>query len=184
MSQLCVRSEWRWSSLWRRRPGDEAARTTLARWPVHEPSDRLERVQATEAEAEPSAIRQAVVRGAPYGSERWTERTARSLGLEATLPPRGRPELVKLAVALFYFQQRCLSKKVSPIAALPERLANSMVAGVITTLMANEKLSTWIEDALPELKSFAKRPGEAHELLEMALLAVMDERWGVPRSPD
>jgi hypothetical protein len=42
--------------------------------------------------AELEAIRKSVHRGSPYGGPAWTERTAKALGLESTLRPRGRPK--------------------------------------------------------------------------------------------
>jgi len=44
-----------------------------------------------QTEAELAALARSIDRGTPYGSERWTERTAKKLDLEATLHPRGRP---------------------------------------------------------------------------------------------
>jgi putative transposase len=41
--------------------------------------------------AEVAALRRSVQRGTPYGPPVWVEKTARRLGLEATLRPRGRP---------------------------------------------------------------------------------------------
>jgi putative transposase len=38
------------------------------------------------------AIRQAVLRGSPFGAERWQKQIARRLGLQYTLRPRGRPK--------------------------------------------------------------------------------------------
>jgi putative transposase len=38
-----------------------------------------------------AAVRKSVERGSPFGSEAWQKRTARRLGLEFTLRPRGRP---------------------------------------------------------------------------------------------
>jgi hypothetical protein len=37
-------------------------------------------------------LRRSVARGLPYGSAAWTQRTARRLGLEYTLRPRGWPK--------------------------------------------------------------------------------------------
>ena len=48
---------------------------------LHEP--------ATEPEL--ARVRQSVERGQPFGSEDWVERTAKTLGLEATLRSPGRP---------------------------------------------------------------------------------------------
>jgi hypothetical protein len=38
-----------------------------------------------------SLTRRFVNRGSPFGSDSWTERTIRSLVLESTIRPRGRP---------------------------------------------------------------------------------------------
>ena len=37
-------------------------------------------------------IRRSVIRGQPYGSAEWVDRTAQHLGLESTLRPLGRPK--------------------------------------------------------------------------------------------
>ena len=83
--------DWRWSSLWRRVSGGPDARRLLHRWPLPEPADWLRRVNRPQREAELKAVRQAVRRGAPFGSSQWQARTAKRLGLEWTLRPRGRP---------------------------------------------------------------------------------------------
>ena len=44
-----------------------------------------------ETAAELAAVRESVMRGAPYGSPTWRLRIAAALGLEAALRPRGRP---------------------------------------------------------------------------------------------
>lgn len=72
--------EWRWGSLWRRQFG-----------PLSLPGDWVQRVNEPETPAELEAIRNSVVRGAPYGSVSWIEKTAKRFGLESTLRPRGRP---------------------------------------------------------------------------------------------
>ncbi len=87
--------DWRWSSLWRRRntPNDE--RAFLLRfpgeWPVAPPRNWLSVVTRKDKEEELSAVRHAVVRGAPFGDDRWRRMTAAKLGLLSTLRPRGRP---------------------------------------------------------------------------------------------
>jgi hypothetical protein len=40
------------------------------------------------------AIRRAVNKGQPYGSESWVRKTAKKLGLQSTLRRRGRPSTV------------------------------------------------------------------------------------------
>jgi putative transposase len=92
-ANLVKRAEdWRWSSLWARRFGDEAARGILAGWPVAEPREWLSYVNAPQTQAELDALRRSVSRGTPYGSENWVRRTVLKLGLGATLRPRGRPK--------------------------------------------------------------------------------------------
>jgi putative transposase len=81
--------DWRWSSLWHR---IHAPVGLLDDGPVHLPRDWVKRVQSPETEAELAALRRSVARGSPYGEDSWQERTARRLGLQSTLRPRGRPQ--------------------------------------------------------------------------------------------
>jgi putative transposase len=55
------------------------------------PRDWRRHVQLAQTEAELAALRQSVVRGAPFGEGSWQERTANRLHLQSTLRPRGRP---------------------------------------------------------------------------------------------
>jgi putative transposase len=50
-------------------------------------------VHRPQTEAEVEAIRRCIQRGSPFGNDGWTHRTAKSLGLESTLRPRGRPKI-------------------------------------------------------------------------------------------
>lgn len=59
--------------------------------PLPRGRDWLEHVNRPQSESELEAIRQSVKRGTPFGDDRWRTRTARRLGLESTLRPRGRP---------------------------------------------------------------------------------------------
>jgi putative transposase len=81
---------WRWSSLWQHAQGSAA---WLSGWPESRPewATWLNYVNGVETEVELEALRRSLQRGAPYGDEAWTERTAKRLGLESTLRPRGRP---------------------------------------------------------------------------------------------
>ncbi|MCY2954266.1 MAG: transposase [Planctomycetota bacterium] len=91
-AKLVERAErWRWGSLWRRTKGDEEARGLLHKWPVEEPGDWVQWVSGAQRAAEVEEVREAVVRGRPYGSERWRGMTVERLGLEWTVRPRGRP---------------------------------------------------------------------------------------------
>ena len=90
-ANLVRRAElWRWSSLWHVKQGSAA---WLSPWPEGRPAAApwLRYVNGVETEAELSAVRHALRRGAPYGESSWTQQTAARLGLESTLQPRGRP---------------------------------------------------------------------------------------------
>lgn len=83
--------DWRWGSLWRRQFGTADQRSLLSEGPQSPPGDWVQRVNEPEIPGELEAIRNCVVRGAPYGSKSWIEKTAKRFGLESTLRPRGRP---------------------------------------------------------------------------------------------
>ena len=81
---------WRWSSLWHRVHGDDGGTGgRRARWRL--PRRWRQHVQSPQTEAELEALRRSVVRGCPFGEASWQERTAKRLGLQSTLRPRGRP---------------------------------------------------------------------------------------------
>jgi putative transposase len=85
---LVARAEdWLWSSL-RERGGKEV---WLQVMPVVGPTDWVGWVNAPMKDTELSALRHSVNRERPFGSEAWVQRTARRLGLESSLHPRGRP---------------------------------------------------------------------------------------------
>jgi putative transposase len=48
-------------------------------------------VNQPQTDAELAALRTSLSRGQPFGDDAWRQRTARRLGLEFTLHPRGRP---------------------------------------------------------------------------------------------
>ncbi len=79
--------EWVWSSL---REGGRAG-TFLDPGPVPRPAHWVAWVNEAMQPAEVERLRHSVNRGTPLGSEAWAVRTARRLGLEASLRPRGRP---------------------------------------------------------------------------------------------
>ncbi|MGA2621916.1 MAG: transposase [Thermoguttaceae bacterium] len=80
---------WRWCSLPRRLRGGAAE--LLDEGPLPLPRDWRRHVQLAQTEAELAALRQSVVRGAPFGEGSWQERTAKRLHLQSTLRARGRP---------------------------------------------------------------------------------------------
>lgn len=91
---LVTRAEdWRWGSLWRgAAAADPDAFPTLSPWPVSRPADWVARVNAPLGPAEEEAMARSLRRCQPFGAPDWTEATARRLGLESTLRPRGRPK--------------------------------------------------------------------------------------------
>ncbi|HEV2969355.1 MAG TPA: transposase [Pirellulales bacterium] len=93
-ANLVRRAEaWAWSSLSWRASGKRPE--LLSDWPVPCPRNWLATVNAAENETELAALRRSLVRGAPFGGERWSERIAARLGLESSLRPRGRPKKQK-----------------------------------------------------------------------------------------
>ena len=87
--------DWRWSSIWRRCQRDKSLCSILSGWPVVRPSDWTRRVNRALTSNELKAVRRSVRRGRPFGDETWTKITAKQLGLESTLRPRGRPRKQK-----------------------------------------------------------------------------------------
>src|SRR5205807_70656 len=80
--------DWRWSSLWRRHnfcnPG------FLHDWPIPCPDNWLEHVNEAQSDAELEAMRWAVRRNAPFGSDAWRAEEAQLLGLSPEFRGRGR----------------------------------------------------------------------------------------------
>ena len=85
--------DWEWSSLKpTTRSGPDGL---LGDGPLDKFRGWTNYVNGVESDAELVALRQCVARGAPYGAERWQRRAAKSLGLESSLRPRGRPRKTK-----------------------------------------------------------------------------------------
>lgn len=84
--------EWRWSSIGCRAQGSRQEREILGDWPLPRPRQWRRLVNRPQSEAELNALRRSVQRNQPYGSPQWMEWIAKSLGLESTLRPRGRPK--------------------------------------------------------------------------------------------
>jgi putative transposase len=92
-ARLVQRAEnWHWSSLWRRVNGDDEPAKLLSKWPLPLPDKWLQHVHEPQTENELEAVRRALQRSSPFGSETWQAKTARRLGLEHTVRPRGRPK--------------------------------------------------------------------------------------------
>lgn len=92
-ASLVERAEdWRWSSLWRRRFGDEQAKAILTDWPVDRPQSWLSVVNRSQVQRDVRTLHNCIQSGRPFGEDTWVKRMAGRLGLFATLRPRGRPQ--------------------------------------------------------------------------------------------
>ena len=89
---LATRAErWPWGACHVRESRNHELRPLLAAWPVTKPRNWLDRVNTPMTAAEVAAMKLHITRGRPLGDEAWIARTAKALGLEQTLRPRGRP---------------------------------------------------------------------------------------------
>lgn len=82
--------DWQWSSLYLRTHAKKQQLLTV--WPVPIDGDYVAWVNKPQPKEEVEEIRYAIKRGRPFGGETWTQDTAKQLGLEPTLRPRGRPK--------------------------------------------------------------------------------------------
>lgn len=80
--------EWPWSSLGCDR---KVSAALLDAWPVDRPRNWKTLVNRALPEEERERVECSLTRGRPFGSDAWTARTARRVGLQYTLNPRGRP---------------------------------------------------------------------------------------------
>jgi putative transposase len=87
--------------LWRRLHPNAKPALDMNPWPVPQPAHWTKRVNQPLSEAELAAIRRALVRGSPFGPERWQKQIAGRLGLQYTLRARGRPKKLADGPALF-----------------------------------------------------------------------------------
>ena len=90
-ANLVQRSQdWEWSSLKPTvRSGPEGL---LSDGPILKPSQWTRHVNGVQTEAELKSLRHSLSRGTPFGDTRWQTATAKRLGLESSLRPRGRPK--------------------------------------------------------------------------------------------
>lgn len=81
--------DWEWSSL---KPTVRSCpEGLLSDGPLVKPSQWTRLVNGVQTEAELKSLRESVARGTPFGDPDWQAGTAKSLGLESSLRPRGRP---------------------------------------------------------------------------------------------
>ncbi len=90
-AHLVARAEdWPWSSLARDRNSCNVVPTDP--WPVSQPPDWTELVNAQGAPDELRQLRRCANRGRPYGDAEWASEIAQRLGVERTLRRCGRPK--------------------------------------------------------------------------------------------
>ena len=89
-ANLVDRSQhWEWSSLKPTvRSGPDGL---LCDGPIVKPSQWTRHVNSVQSEAELKSLQHSIARGTPFGDVRWQTSTAKKLGLESSLRPRGRP---------------------------------------------------------------------------------------------
>ena len=91
--------DWQWSSLWRWLQKPAPQPRLLSTWPLARLPYWKRRVNTPLTDKELKAVRRSAHRGRPLGCDNWVEATARRLGLESTIRPRGRPKVRKDAAA-------------------------------------------------------------------------------------
>jgi putative transposase len=84
--------DWRWSSLWTRLHGSDEEKALLSDWPVARPADWLNWVNKALTPREMDRLATSLKRDRPFGSETWTARIVKRLGLDHTIRPEGRPK--------------------------------------------------------------------------------------------
>ena len=83
--------DWRWGSAWRRANGTPKQKKLLAEWPVPMPRRYATLLHEPQSKNEVEAMRRSIIRGNPFGSEIWSEKTIKKFKLETTVRSRGRP---------------------------------------------------------------------------------------------
>ena len=81
---------WQWSSAGT--PPSDCETVKLHAGPVKRRKDWLDWVNQPLSEVELSDMRLCLKRGRPFGTQRWQNKTAKNLGLESTMRPRGCPK--------------------------------------------------------------------------------------------
>jgi putative transposase len=83
--------EWPWSSGYTRPYGNARQKKLLRPWPVPEPQNCLQWVNASQPKEEVGNIRYAIQRSRPKGWKEWVSSPVAQFGFENTLRSRGRP---------------------------------------------------------------------------------------------
>ena len=91
-ANMVVRSQdWEWSSL---KPTIRSSpEGLLCDGPIVKPTQWTRHVNGVQTDAELKSLRHSLARGTPFGDAHWQATTAKQLGLESSLRPRGRPKV-------------------------------------------------------------------------------------------
>src|SRR5271157_1471668 len=84
--------DWPWSSVYARLYGSQKQKKMLSPWPMAEPRQYREWLNASQGKEEIENIRYAIKKSRPYGSEKWVAKAVGKFGLENTMRNRGRPK--------------------------------------------------------------------------------------------
>lgn len=90
---ICKAQNWSWSSLGVPPPEFEAVH--LHAGPIERPANWLDWVNEPLGPAEMQELQTCIDRGRPFGEKSWQLRTAKRLGIESSMRPRGRPRGVE-----------------------------------------------------------------------------------------
>ena len=82
-------ANWRWSSI--SESASDERRSMISPTPTPRPADWLQFVDEPQSLPELEALRRCSQRNAPFGTSSWTEETAKSLSLGASIRNLGRP---------------------------------------------------------------------------------------------
>jgi putative transposase len=79
--------DWRWSSIHK-----NGHRLPLDPWPILQPPNWLDLVNADITASEVERVRRSIRRSRPFGDPRWEQSMSEQLGLAASVAPIGRPK--------------------------------------------------------------------------------------------
>ena len=83
--------DWHWGRCFVRQTPGHQLRGILSDWPIARPAKWLQFVNTPQTPAEEKSVIEHLERNRPFGNNEWMQITAKTLGLEHSLRPRGRP---------------------------------------------------------------------------------------------
>ena len=86
--------EWEYGSAWARQQKQNTPEWLATPKKPSLPRNWRALVNKPQTDAELAALRKCIVRGTPFGNDKWTSNAAKRLALESTTRPRGRPRKI------------------------------------------------------------------------------------------